>query len=678
MSPPTAPFQIQSPARPGPWGDPRLAAVVILAAALAAYATSLGGAFVFDDIPAIVENPTIRRLWPPHAALSPPPGGLTVSGRPVLNLTFALNHAFGGLDPRGYHALNLLIHVLAGLALCSLVRRTLELPVFGPGQRTAASPLALAVALLWTVHPLQTEAVTYVVQRAESLMGLCFLLTLLAFLRGATSPRPAPWFALAVACCLLGAGTKEVMATAPVLVFLFDRTFLAGSFAEAWRRRRPVHIALAATWLPLAWLVLANGGNRGGTMGLGLGVEWWRHALTQFEAVTRYVTLAFWPHPLLFEYGTSWPGSAGQVLPHVPGVLALVAGTGYALWRRPALGFLGAWFLIILAPTSLVPGTMQLIVEHRMYLPLAAVLAAAVFGLHRLSGRWTWPVVGVLALAGIGLTAQRNLDYRSAITIWADTAAKRPANANARNNLGNALADAGRLAEAVAEYQAALRHDARMPDAHYNLGLALAELDRPDEAVPHLAESLRLRPQHAQAEAALGNALAALGRPAEAVLHLATAQRLSPRDVDIRYNLAGALAQAGRFDEAAGHYRGILGERPGDAETHNNLGNVLAAVGRREEAVQSYREAIRRDPRHALAAYNLGNTLMSLGRFADAARAYADALRINPDDADFHNNYGITLGQLGRPDEARRHFLEALRLRPDFPAARANLDALGR
>ena len=170
-----------------------LAGSLVVFAALAAYHNSFSVPFIFDDIQSIPENPAIRRLWPPGPVLSlPQDGGLTVSGRPLLNLSLAINYAVGGLTVRSYHALNLAIHVFSGLTLFGIMRRTLLQPALRPRFGSAALPLALAVALLWTLHPLQTEAVTYVVQRAESLMGLFYLLTLYCSIRGTEPPAFAP------------------------------------------------------------------------------------------------------------------------------------------------------------------------------------------------------------------------------------------------------------------------------------------------------------------------------------------------------------------------------------------------------------------------------------------------------------------------------------------------------
>ena len=235
-----------------------LAAVMIGLGILIAYHNSFRGSLIFDDEPAILENPSIQQLWPVWKTLAPP-ADLTVTGRPVANFTLAVNYALSGTNVWSYHALNLLIHLLAGLTLFGVVRRTLLQPALRERFGRDAFPLAVVIALLWSLHPLQTEAVTYVIQRVESLMGLFYLLTFYCFIRSVESPRPRLWQGCAVAACLLGAATKEVTATAPLLVLLYDRTFVAGSFREAWRRRGGLHVVLAATWLPLAGLVASAG-----------------------------------------------------------------------------------------------------------------------------------------------------------------------------------------------------------------------------------------------------------------------------------------------------------------------------------------------------------------------------------------------------------------------------------
>ena len=176
----------------------------------------------------------------------------------------------------------------------------------GDGWGAAATPLALAVALLWAVHPLQTESVTYVVQRAESLVGLFYLLTLYGLVRGATAARPLGWYAVAALACLLGMATKEVMVSAPLVALLYDRTFLAGSFREAVRRRYGLYMALAATWPLLEQLIYASWG-RGNTAGFDAGVNCWTYLGMQCQAIVHYLRLCAWPLRSCWIMARAWP-----------------------------------------------------------------------------------------------------------------------------------------------------------------------------------------------------------------------------------------------------------------------------------------------------------------------------------------------------------------------------------
>jgi Flp pilus assembly protein TadD len=580
-----------------------LAGALLVLEVLAVYSNSLNGPFVFDDVPSIVENESIRQLG---TALTPPGGvGETVAGRPVLNLSFALNYAAGGLNVRGYHWVNLLIHATAGLMLFGLVRRTLRprsgqtllRPVLHEKWAPASTTVALAVALLWTLHPLQTESVTYVVQRAESLAGLFFLLTLYAFVHSVESGRPAVWQMLSVGACLLGMGTKEVMVAAPLLVLLYDRTFVAGGFAAAARQRWRFYLGLAATWLLLGWLVTSAGG-RGSTAGLNTEITPWHYALTQCRAVITYLRLALWPFPLIFDYGTSVVKSPGEVWAQALAISLLAGGTLWALWRKPALGFLGACFFALLAPSSsFVPVATQTMAEHRMYLALVPVLVLIVAGLQMALGRKSAVVWLVMAAGYAGLTFGRNADFASEEVLWRDTAKRNPGSARAHSNLGVIALEAGRPEEAIAEYKVALRIAPDFSEARSNLGVALFQIGRAEEAVVQLTE----------------------------------AQRGSPTAFKTNYNLATALTQLGRLAEAVPLYEAALRVRPNDAQTHNNLGNVFFLARRWADAGQHYAAAIHFDPGNYQARNNMAAVMIELGGYAEARTQYQAALRLKPD-----------------------------------------------
>jgi tetratricopeptide (TPR) repeat protein len=468
-------------------------ALAIALVTMIAYALSFSGLYLFDDSGAITDNPTIRHLWPPGLVLSPPTSGTPVSGRPLVNLSFALNYAISGEAVWSYHAANLLIHLLAALTLFGLVRRTLLLPQIPPRFRHAALEIAGAVAALWAVHPLQTESVTYISQRAEALMGFLYLLTLYTFVRGVEQKAPG-WLVVSVIACLAGMASKEVMISAPLLVLLYDRTFLAGSFRAAWQTRGKYYLALAATWILLAYEML-HVGNRGGAVGMGLRIDSWHYALTQLHAIVLYLGLAVWPHPLIFDYGTVVATGFGEVGPEALVVAALLSATGFLLWKRSALGFIGAWFFTILAPTSsFVPLAKQTIAEHRMYLPLAAVILLIVLALHTMLGRFRRAAVGALVLACIALTLQRNGEYLNGITIWSGAVARYPDNPRSHIDLGNAYVNSDRPELAKAEFRTAIRLDPTLPEAHNNLGVVEAGQGHVAQAETEYREALRLLP----------------------------------------------------------------------------------------------------------------------------------------------------------------------------------------
>lgn len=526
------------------WTESRSIAIcgaVLIAAGAIAYSNSFQGAFVFDDLLSIPQNPSLHRLPALWSVLSPPDDGVTVSGRPVVNLTLALNAAAGGDTVWGYHLVNLAIHLLAGLTLFGLTRRTIERrrpPATPGGCGASAKLLALAISALWTLHPLQTESVTYIVQRAESLMGLFYLQTLYCFVRG-TETQDRAWFILSWLACFLGMATKEVMVSAPVIVLLYDRAFVAGSLGEAWRRRRGYYAAISATWLLLAVLVIGTS-SRGGTVGFGLSVTVARYWLAETVAISRYLRLAVWPHPLIFDYYVQW-FDFRAALPFALSVAVLVAITVWSLIRAPAIGFLGSWFFAILAPTSLVPGIRQTMAEHRMYLALVPIVVLAVMAVHRFARRWAFPVFAAAAL-GLGfLTFRRNVDYRTSISLWTDTVRKLPSNPCAHDNLSAAFFTAGDFPPARREAEEAIRLKADASSSHCNLANALLSLGDTAGAIRQYTAAIRLNPGDTVSHFNLGVAYYETGRAPAAVIEYLDALSLDPNYSPARINLAQTL-----------------------------------------------------------------------------------------------------------------------------------------
>ena len=654
-----------------------MAVTLVAVAALLAYRNTLRVPFVFDDGPSTVGNVSFQKSSPAWGWFSPPKE-TTVSGRPIANITLGINYALSGSNVWSYHALNLLIHILGGLTLFGIVRRTFAMPTMSARFGRDSLPLAFVVALLWTLHPLQTEAVTYVVQRVESLMALFYLLTLYFFIRSVESARPLCWQMCSVFACLLGMGTKEVMVSAPILVMLYDRTFIAGSFRTAWSLRRGFYLSLAATWLPLAFLVAGTGWSRHGSAGFTSEITLASYWSTQFEAIARYLRLSAWPSSQVFDYGAFLVRDGGEAAPYAVIVMSLAALSLIALWRWPKLGFLGAWFFIILAPTAVVPVATQTIAEHRMYLPLASLVALTAVGAFAIAGRLSFVLLSMLALVLGFATFKRNEVYQSEVSLWSDVVLERPENARAHCSLGHALSSIpGKLPLAISEYQEALRIHPGYADAHTDLGLALEIAPgRLGEAIYHLREAVRIRPASAQGHFNLADALARNDSTAEAIREYESALSISPDYFEALANDGELLCSEGRTADGIRQIQAALRIAPNFARAHFFLGNVLVRSGHIPDAIQQFEEALEAEPDFAEASNNLGVILCRIGRSREGMVRIAAAIRAQPDFLPAHFARAAALMQDGRRNEAIMEIEVILKLRPNDPSASRLLELI--
>ena len=579
-----------------------LCGAILGIASLLAYSTSFAGVFVGDDIEAIVTNAHVTSLSPLSSALDAPPN-TTAAGRPVVSVSLALNYAYGGLDPRGYHAFNLAVHIAAGLALFGVVRRTFLTSPLSARFGSDATPLALVVALLWLLHPLQTSAVTYVIQRAEALMGLFLLLTVYCAIRASDAARPHWWIAGAVACCALGMASKETMVVAPLLVTAWFWTFhRPGALRRA--RIRLLLGGLAATWVLLAWLVASDA--RGESVGFGVGGwTWWSYLRTQAAVIVHYLRLAVVPWPLVFTY--AWPpaGSWLVVWPQFLLLSALAAATLLAMAHRHPAGFAGAWFFLVLAPSSSVlPIATEVAAEHRMYLPLAAVLSGIVaLAFRYLPRKVTWVCALVIAVTLGVMTHDRNRDYWSLETLMRDALSTRPAHAKARVTLGGHLLGEQRFAEAEEQLRQAIAHvPASDPGlsalAHMYLGSALAAQGELAEGIRALERAREIRPNLGETHAFLGEAYASQGRLVDSVRSFDRAIELLPDVVPLLERAARLRASApdarARDGELAVRYaeRAVSVGGSGDWRLLDTLAAAYAEAGRFGDALAAVDRAI--------------------------------------------------------------------------------------
>lgn len=607
----------------------------IAAAALVAYGNALGHPFLFDDAGAIVDNQTIRSFW---SSLAGGPEQFPTAGRPLLNASFALNYALGELAPWGYHAFNLAAHLLAALVLFALTRRVLRLPrmpALLAGQETG---FATVLALLWAVHPVNSEIVNYATQRSEGLMALALLATLYFGVRASAEMQPARWQIASIAACAAGMACKESMVVAPVLMLVLDATFITGGPLQAVRERPWYYAALFATELLLAALIA--GGPRSHSAGFSSGVAPWTYLLNQAPLIVHYLRLAVWPTGLVLDYGEPALLTLADVWPAGVAVLVLLAATVVAWFRVPALAFLGTWFFITLAPTSSVlPIATEVGAERRMYLPLVVVLAVLLVAAMRLLHTVREPgarrtvamgVAGVVCVVLASLTVMRNSEYATGVGIWQSVVDRRPTG-RAHYYLGLELKAAGRRSDALEQYRLALNTS---PDAHYAMGFEMAADGRHPDAAAYYREFIRLKPLDGNVPRAyynLGRSLMALGRPEEAVAAFRETLARRAAEKEATAGLADALFAMGRLDEAATTYSTYLQLAPGDPSALFAMGLTLARLGRNDEARTAFTSVIAQQPTNVAAHVNLASALANTGRNDEAVREFRRAVELEPD-----------------------------------------------
>ena len=591
--------------------------VIPLVLAVGAYARVLGGGRVFDDVQVVQENPALADL---PGVLRGWSGGLLHGGRPTTEVALALTQVLGGPSPRSFHLTSLLLHLATVVLVFLFTRAVLRLAGRGPGSLPA-----VVVAGLFALHPMQSEAVSYVSQCSEVLASGLYVATLLVLLRAdRTGPglRGALLGAAALVLSTLGMGAKAIVATAPLswllLVAVVPRRGPAEGSAR-WRWR----IALVVP-LVLVDLLVVRGAlvSVVGRPDAGFSVP--RSApgnyfLTQWRAVVTYLRLLIWPTGQNADW--SFPMSSRLAEPDVLAAGALltllVAGAAVLGWRcrrgdgpgaasGRAAAYGVAWFFLLLAPTSSFLPVADVMVEHRVYLASWGVFLGVVLGgeallAHVPAGRRTLAAVLCVGAAWVALATtlhRRNAVWESDLALWTDAVSKSPGKARPRLGLGVALAQRGDQAGAADQFTAGLK---RAPaDAiglrtslHHNLGIALVMLGRSEEALEHLRQAVGLDPTTTTPAQTLALALWETGdaagaeREARAVLDRAPDSPTAARVMGQARMAAGDDAGALPFIEQA------VRARPSDGAVRYDLGAVYANLGRIAEACNSWRVVLR-------------------------------------------------------------------------------------
>jgi len=649
------------------------------------YSNTFQSPFLFDDKIRIVENPAIRmnqltfnNLW--NAAF----GKKSAKSRPVGNISFALNYYFHKDAPAGYHLVNIIIHVVSGILLWLFLKKTLQL-ISVRSDFISRDGIALLGSLLWLVNPLQTQSVTYIVQRLNSMAAMFFMLSFLFYLNGRLQSRTGRrwgWFLGSALAWFLALGCKQNTATLPFFIFLYEWYFFQDLSRDWLRRNLKYFIIILAVFTIIAFIFLgpkpieklssiSDYANKQFTLT--------ERLMTQFRVVIYYLSLIIFPNPSRLNLDYDFPPSYSLINP-ITTLLSLIFIAGLTVLavllakRQRFISFCIWWFLgNLVIESSVIP--IAIIFEHRVYLPSMLVWLVPVVLLYRyLKPQWlTVSVCCVLVTLFSYWTFQRNDVWRDDVTLWADCVEKSPNKARPHTNLGEALVNQKRYDEALTNLLKAIQIDPNYIQAHLNLGVLYGKQGETDKAIEQYHKTIQIKPNFAKAYNNLGVALTKLDKTDEAISSFQKALQIDPELIDAYMNMGVALAAQNKNDAAIEYFNNALQLNPNLVRAQFLLGDALLKRGQIERGIHHIEIALQIDPDYAEAHNNLGGELLRQGKFNEALEHLDRSLSINPDLAEAQNNVGIILIQQGKLNAAINHFHAALRIDPEFALAKNNL-----
>ncbi len=630
------------------------------------YSNTFSVPFQFDDA-GMIETPFLKNLThSEQAVVSSNRMKDVFSQRYFGSLSFELNRRISGAEPAGYHAVNLLIHIANAILVYLLAAATFSVPLLEASRlREHAGYIALFSALFFISHPIQTQAVTYIVQRLASLTTLFYLLSLLSYVKYRLSSGGTGryvYYSAAFLSAALAMFTKEIAFTLPMVIMLYELMFFRGAIGK----RMLFLLPILATMLIVPLLMVdikQPSGNMLEKIGEATRVQTslsrWDYLFTEIRVIVTYLRLLVIPvnQNLDYDYPVYRSLFETQVFLSFL-LLSVLIGAAVCMLRRANRSDQGLrlsafgifWFFITLSVESGIIPIADVIFEHRVYLPSVGAFAAFTSGIFFVLGRVgrrgiRQAVISIIIISQMiyaGAAYSRNAVWSSDVSLWEDVVKKSPQKARGRINLGNAYKTRGMIDDAIREFDATVRLRPDSVKAHYNLGVALWTKGLVDKAVESYKEALRLNPDYAEAH----------------------------------NNLGVAFKTKGLMTRAEEHYLSALKLNPDYAEAHNNIGEIYGSRGLTDRALEHYKEALRLEPDFAEAHNNLGTVLRSKGMVDKAVQQYETALRLKPDFVEAHYNLGYIYYEKRMMEKARREFETVLRLRPGLHYARQMLNAI--
>ncbi len=643
------------------------------------YSNTFHSSFHFDDGAVITHNASIRNLANIPAIWD------AFNTRFVVGLSLALNYHLGGSDVLGYHIFNILVHILASLLVGQICVLTFKTPLLsGSALAKRKEWIALLASVLFLTHPIQTQAVNYIWQRAASLATVFYLLSLVFYAKARLQSSKLYYWASLVSA-VFGMFSKEITITLPFSIVLYEFCFLR-SLGES-KLKRFQKILPFLFLLPLIPLVLMRSPDvtldlmrpqadplkahsilesitrfvSEAEMCRGL------YGLTQVNVLRTYLRLLFFPIHQNLDY--DYPLAHSLWEPNTFFSLGLLLGAmslGVLLFKRHRLAaFSIFWFFVTLSVESFVPQS-DVIFEHRLYLPMVGYSLFASYWLFFFlanKNRRLFIIVAILLVGSYSLlTYERNFVWKNERTLWTDVVQKSPKKARGYLNRGSAYEAVGLLDKAVLDYDQAIKIQPDFAEAYYNRGITHFSMGFPDQAVQDYDKAIGFKPDYADAYNNRGNAYYSKGFSEKAISDFSRAVQIKPDFAEAYNNRSNAYRAKGFLEQAILDCSKAIEIQPDFAEAYNSRGNAYFAKGLFGKALLNYSKAIQIKPDYAGAYSNRGNVYFGKKLFDRAVLEYNQALRLNPDYAEALGNRAVAYYQLGQYDKSREDASRAQRL----------------
>jgi tetratricopeptide (TPR) repeat protein len=662
------------------------------------YSNTLNAPFVFDDSDAIQNNVFIRMEEFSGRNIIQAAVGYGKT-RPVSMLSFAFNYYFGRYNVRGYHLVNNFIHIINGILLFFLVKLTLALAnrqniahrKFDP---ITVTTLSFSTALLWLVNPVQTQSVTYIVQRMTSMGATFYILSLILYAKGriaqqlivqqgeARSKHYYFWFAGCLVAGLLALGSKESTAMLPVFIFLFEWYFFQDLDKSWFKHQIKYLVAIVILFGLVAGLYLGfDPLEKFNTLRDYVLKEFTigERVLTQTRVVIYYLSLIFYPNPSRLNLDYDFPLSYSLFNPFTTflSVIIIIALVGLGLYlakKQRLISFCIFWFLgNLIIESSVIP--LAIIFEHRIYMPSMFVFLLIVILFHRyIKPAWLTAAIACAVVAACSFwTYERNKIWQDDLVLWMDCNKKSPNKSRPYSNLGQILTKQERYDEALSNFLKAIQLNPNFVVARYNLGILYMKQGETNKAIEQYRKAVQVDPNFIKAYNNLGVALLEEDKTDESIEYLQQALQKDPNMAAAHINLGLALSKQDKLTAAVVHFNKALQISSNLPKAQFQLGAALVRQGRIEQGVHHIKRALQIDPDFAEAHNNLGGQLVQEGKIDEALKHFNAALKTNPDIPEAHNNVGIIMIHKGKISKAAFHFQEAVRINPEFELAQDNL-----